>query len=77
MFVLSKRNLLLRAPDGTSYCLRKEGLQQVPDWVTGLPAFQRRLAAGQIVAVASTADKDIQAAAENEEPKPRSKRAQG
>lgn len=74
MFVLSKRNILIRSADGAEKVrLQRDGLQQVPDWAVKTPAFQRRLAAGEIVAVASTSDKDIQAAADKKPSKAKAK----
>ena len=64
MLVLSKRNIIIPAPDGsTSVRLRAGLMETVPDWAVKTPYFQALVADGKIVP-SGRSDKSAQAAAE-------------
>lgn len=64
MFVLSKRNIVLPAPDGSvSVRLARDALCSVPEWAADTPYFKMLVADGKIVP-SSKSDKSVQAAAE-------------
>ena len=64
MLVLSKRNIVIPAPDGsTSVRLRAGLMETVPDWAVKTPYFQALVADGKIVP-SDRSDKSAQAAAE-------------
>ena len=64
MFVLSKRNIIIPAPDGSaSVHLARGQMVDVPDWAADTAYFKALVADGKIVPSATT-DKATQAAAE-------------
>ena len=64
MLVLSKRNIVIPAPDGSTAVRLRAGLMEtVPDWAVKTPYFQALVADGKIVPSDRT-DKSAQAAAE-------------
>lgn len=64
MFVLSKRNIIIPAPDGsTAVRLAREQLAEVPDWAAKTNYFQALVADGKIVPT-DTSDKSTQQAEE-------------
>ena len=64
MLVLSKRNIIIPAPDGsTSVRLRAGLMETVPDWAAETPYFRALVADGKIVP-SGRSDKETQAAAE-------------
>ena len=64
MLVLSKRNIVLPAPDGsTAVRLAREQLAEVPDWAVKTDYFQALVRDGKIVPT-GTSDKESQKAAE-------------
>ena len=64
MFVLSKRNIVIPAPDGsTSVRLRAGMMETVPDWAAETEYFKALVADGKIVP-SGTSDKETQKAAE-------------
>ena len=64
MFVLSKRNIIIPAPDGsTAVRLAREQLAEVPDWAVKTEYFQALVADGKIVP-SGRSDKSAQAASE-------------
>lgn len=64
MFVLSKRNLIIPAPDGsTAVRLAREQLAKVPDWAAETEYFRALVADGKLVPT-GTSDKETQAADE-------------
>ena len=64
MFVLSKRNIIIPAPDGsTSVRLRAGLMETVPDWAANTEYFKALVADGKIVP-SGTSDKETQKAAE-------------
>lgn len=64
MLVLSKRNIIIPAPDGsTSVRLRAGLMETVPDWAVGTPYFQALVADGKLVP-SGKSDRSTQAAAE-------------
>ncbi len=64
MLVLSKRNIIIPAPDGsTSVRLRAGLMETVPDWAAETPYFRALVADGKIVPSRRSA-KETQAAAE-------------
>ena len=64
MFVLSKRNIIIPAPDGSvSVRLAREQLAEVPDWAAKTDYFQALVKDGKIV-LTDKSDKSAQAAAE-------------
>jgi hypothetical protein len=63
MLVLSKRNIIIPAPDGST-AVRRAGLMEiVPDWAVKTPYFQALVADGKIVP-SGRSDKEAQAASE-------------
>ena len=64
MLVLSKRNIVIPAPDGsTSVRLRAGLMETVPDWVANTEYFKALVADGKLVP-SGTSDKEAQAASE-------------
>ena len=64
MLVLSKRNIVIPAPDGsTSVRLRAGLMETVPDWAAETPYFKALVADGKIVP-SGRSDKEAQAASE-------------
>lgn len=64
MFVLSKRNIIIPAPDGSvSVRLAREQLAEVPDWAANTEYFKALVADGKVVPSGKD-DKSAQAAAE-------------
>lgn len=64
MFVLSKRNIVIPAPDGSAAVRLVRGqMSTVPDWAAGAPYFKALVADGKLV-LTGTGDKDTQAADE-------------
>ena len=64
MLVVSKRNIEIPAPDGSTVVRLRAGLMEtVPDWAVKTPYFQALAADGKIVP-SDTSDKSTQAAAE-------------
>lgn len=64
MFVLSKRNIIMPAPDGsTAVRLAREQLAEVPDWAVKTDYFQALVKDGKIV-LTGKSDKEAQAASE-------------
>ena len=62
--VLSKRNIIIPAPDGsTSVRLRAGLMETVPDWAVKTEYFQALVADGKLVP-SGTSDKETQAADE-------------
>lgn len=67
MFILCKRNILFRTPDGAqTHLVRRDFIGNVPDWI-GQTRYFRQLVADGVIAVPETSkDADVQAAAEAE-----------
>lgn len=64
MVVLSKRNIIIPAPDGkTKKFIAKDYIGEVEKWVTETNYFKALVKDGKIV-VTSTADKELDKAAE-------------
>ncbi|MBS5651863.1 MAG: hypothetical protein KH231_07890 [Dialister sp.] len=64
MFVLSKRNLILPAPDGSSVVrLARDMMADIPDWAAKTDYFRALVADGKVVP-SGTSDREEQAAAE-------------
>lgn len=64
MFVLSKRNIVIPAPDGSAAVRLVRGqMSTVPDWAAGAPYFKALVADGKLVP-SGTSDKETQAADE-------------
>lgn len=64
MFVLSKRNIIIPAPNGsTAVRLAREQLAEVPDWAAKTDYFQALVKDGKIV-LTDKSDKSTQAASE-------------
>ena len=64
MFVLSKRNMVIPAPDGSASVRLRAGLMEtVPDWAVKTEYFKALVADGKIVP-SGRSDKETQAAAE-------------
>lgn len=64
MFVLPRKNILFRGPNGESFTLHKDIMGTVPAWVSGSAYFKALVADGKIVAVESTSDKAVVSAVE-------------
>lgn len=66
MFILSKRNIMFRTPDGAqTHFVRRDFVGDVPDWVGKTKYFKQLVADGVIAVPASTKDADVQPAAES------------
>lgn len=67
MFILCKRNVLFRTPDGAqTHLVRRDFIGNVPDWI-GQTRYFRQLVADGVIAVPETSrGADVQAAAEVE-----------
>lgn len=64
MFVLSKRNVIIPAPDGsTAVALRRDVMTDIPEWAAQTNYFQELVRDGKIVPT-GTSDKESQKAAE-------------
>lgn len=64
MFVLSKRNIVIPAPDGsTTVRLARGQMSTVPSWAANTPYFKALVADGKLVP-SGTSDREEQAAAE-------------
>lgn len=64
MFVLSKRKIIIPAPDGGEPLrLERDVMTQVPDWAAETPYFKELAADGKIVPT-GTSDREEQRAAE-------------
>lgn len=64
MFVLSKRNVIIPAPDGsTAVALRRDVMTDIPEWAAQTNYFQALVRDGKIVPT-GTSDKESQKAAE-------------
>ena len=64
MLVLSKRNIIIPAPDGsTAVRLAREQLAEVPDWAVKTDYFRALVKDGKIVP-SGISDKEAQKAAE-------------
>ena len=64
MFVVSKRNIEIPAPDGSAVVRLRAGLMEtVPDWAAKTAYFQALVKDGKIVP-SGISDKETQAAAE-------------
>lgn len=64
MFVLSKRNIVIPAPDGSAAVRLARGqMSTVPDWAAETEYFRALVADGKLVPT-GTGDKDAQAADE-------------
>ena len=64
MLVLSKRNIIIPAPDGsTAVRLAREQLAEVPDWAAKTDYFRALVKDGKIVPTGKS-DKETQAADE-------------
>ena len=69
MFIVSKRNFLVRRADGTSYLVKKDYVGDVPDDVFGSRLIQGAMKTGLVIAVQSHKDKDLIAADEEAQEK--------
>ena len=64
MLVLSKRNIVIPAPDGSTSVRLRAGLMEiVPDWAAETPYFKALVADGKVVP-SGRSDKSAQAASE-------------
>ena len=64
MFVLSKRNVIIPAPDGsTAVALRRDVMTDIPEWAAQTDYFQALARDGKIVPT-GTSDRESQKAAE-------------
>lgn len=69
MFVVSKRNFLVRRADGTSYLVKKDYVGDIPDDVFSSRLIQGAMKTGLVIAVQSHKDKDLIAADEEAQEK--------
>lgn len=65
MFIISKRNFLVRRADGSTYFIKKDFVGEIPQDVFESGIVQGALKGGFIAASANSADKDLQKAEEN------------
>ena len=64
MFVLSKRNVIIPAPDGsTAVALRRDVMTDIPEWAAQTDYFQALVRDGKIVPT-GTSDRESQKTAE-------------
>lgn len=67
MFILCKRNILFRTPDGAqTHLVRRDFIGNVPDWIGQTRYFRQLVADGVIAVPDTTKDADVQDAAEAE-----------
>ena len=67
MFILCKRNILFRTPDGAqTHLVRRDFIGNVPDWIGQTRYFRQLVADGVIAVPKTTKDADVQAAAKVE-----------
>ena len=67
MFILCKRNILFRTPDGAqTHLVRRDFIGNVPDWIGQTRYFRQLVADGVIAVPETTKDADVQDAAEAE-----------
>lgn len=67
MVIMSKRNVIIPAPNGeTGKYIPKDYIGEIDKWVTETDYFKSLVADGKIVISASIKDKDIDKAAEKE-----------
>ena len=59
MFIISKRNFLVCAEDGTKYKIAKDFIGTIPDWVANSGLVQGAIKSGLIVAPESKKDNQI------------------
>lgn len=64
MFIVSKRNFLVKRADGTDYLIPKEYIGEIPEDVAGSTVVQGALKSGLISTPETKKDKDIDAAIE-------------
>ena len=65
MLILSKRNIIIPAPDGSTAVRLRAGLMEtVPDWAVNTEYFKALVADGKVVP-SGRSDKSAQAAAEH------------
>lgn len=65
MFIYSKRNVIIPAPDGSRNLWVKAGfIGEIPDWAGETPYFQALVKDGKITLPQSRKDKDTQKADE-------------
>lgn len=69
MFILSKRNFLVRRADGTSHLVKKDYVGNVPDDVFNSRLIQGAMKTGLVIAVQSHKDKELIAADEEAQEK--------
>ena len=69
MFIVSKRNFLVRRADGTSYLVKKDYVGDIPDDVFNSRLIQGAMKTGLVIAVQSHKDKDLIAADEEAQKK--------
>ena len=69
MFIVSKRNFLVRRADGTSYLVKKDYVGDIPDDVFNSPLIQGAMKTGLVIAVQSHKNKDLIAADEEAQEK--------
>lgn len=69
MFIVSKRNFLVRRADGTSYLVKKDYVGNVPDDVFNSRLIQGAMKTGLVIAVQSHKDKELIAADEEAQEK--------
>lgn len=65
MFVMCKRNVILPSADGKQqHKVAKDYVGNIPDWATETAYFRGLVSDGKIVVPETSADKDLQKAAE-------------
>lgn len=69
MFIVSKRNFLVRRADGTSYLVKKDYVGDIPNDVFNSRLIQGAMKTGLVIAVQSHKDKDLIAADEEAQEK--------
>lgn len=74
MFVLAKKNIILRSANGETYLLRKDEMGTVPDKFTGSAYFAGLVKDGKVITVATAKDKEAQTAMEASETKAKAAR---
>lgn len=74
MFVLPRRNVILRGAADETFVLKKDVMTSVPDRFSGTEYFQALVKDGLIVAVESTKDRIVEPAIEKAEAKEKAAR---
>lgn len=69
MFIMSKKNFRIRRADGSSFCIKKDFIGEIPNDVAGHWLVQAAMASGSIAAPEETKDRALEQASEQAQEK--------